>query len=210
MGNWLAEKLPTILQEGEWQQIRLRPERSAADNLFLALSREYPELHLEQTAEGEIEIMAPTGGESGYRNSELNYQVQDWSKEDHSGRVFDSSTGFVLPNGAKRSPDVSWVRRERLAALTAEQKQKFLPLCPDFVVELRSSTDSLTDLEAKMEEYITNGARLGWLIDPDNRRVRVYRPGREPETLDNPATLSGTPELPGFTLDLQEIWEPDI
>ena len=121
------------------------------------------------------------------------------------GVGFDSSTGFRLPNGADRSPDVSWVRRERWESLTPQQRKGFLPLCPDFVVELRSESDSLTKLQAKMGEYIDNGAKLGWLIDPQNRRVEIYRPGRDVEVLENPTNLSGEDVLPGFILNLRRV-----
>jgi Uma2 family endonuclease len=210
MGEWLADTLPKILEQADPARIRLRPVRPLSDTFFAGLNCGSPGLRVGQMADGELEIMPPVGGVVGYCNSELASQVSEWAKHNGTGCGFGSSTGFALRNGAIRSPDVSWVRRERLAALTAAQKKKFLPLCPDFVVERSSTTDSLTDLETKMAEYIENGAVLGWLIDPENRRVRVYRPGQVMETLDNPVTLSGDPELTGFTLDLMEIWEPDL
>lgn len=131
-----------------------------------------------------------------------------WTLQDGTGVAFDSNGGFILPNGAMRSPDASWVKRERLANLTAEQKQRFLPLCPDFVIELRSPSDPLAPVEAKMREYIENGARLGWLIDPEERKVRVYKPGEPVKVLDSPGSLSGELVLSGFVLDLKPIWEP--
>jgi Uma2 family endonuclease len=154
--------------------------------------------------------MPPTGGETSNRNAELTYQVQAWTRRDQAGVAFDSSGGFKLPNGATRSPDAAWVRRSRLAGLTREQKQKFLPLCPDFVIELRSPTDNLQAVLDKMQEYLDNGAQLGWLLDPLTRRVHVYLPQRPPEILDAPNTLSADPLLPGFVLDLRKIWEPDL
>lgn len=129
-----------------------------------------------------------------------------WLEQDGTGTGFDSSTGFVLPNGAERSPDLAWVRLERWDALTREQREKFPPLCPDFVLGLRSPSDDLAELLAKMDEYIENGASLGWLIDPQTRRVHVYRPGREPEVLDDPVRVSGDPTLPGFVIELDKIW----
>jgi Uma2 family endonuclease len=135
-------------------------------------------------------------------------QVGTWANAEGSGVAFDSSTGFELPNGATRSPDVAWVRRTRLAALTAEQKERFLPLCPDFVIELLTPSDSIQMTQEKMGEYIANGVELGWLIDPAQRRVSVYRPGAAAETLDNPSRLSGDPVLPGFVLDLAAVWDP--
>jgi Uma2 family endonuclease len=166
------------------------------------------ELRIERTAKGDVLIMSPTGGESGARNAELVMQLRQWAKANATGVAFDSSTGFTLPNGAIRSPDAAWVRRSRLLRLTAEQKEKFLPLCPDVVVELLSPTDHLPTVREKMEEYIANGAQLGWLIDPTDRHVEVYRPGAAGEHLDHAATLSGEPVLVGFELDLAEIWEP--
>ncbi len=131
-----------------------------------------------------------------------------WARRDGAGVIFDSSAGFLLPNGAMRAPDAAWVLRSRLEPLSAEAKERFIPLTPDFVVELRSPSDRLADLERKLEEYRSQGARLGWLIDPQERRIHVYRPGRPPEVLDDPAEVSGAPELPGFLLDLEPIWAP--
>jgi Uma2 family endonuclease len=179
-----------------------------ADDAFFDLCRRNAELRIEQTAEGDLIIMPPAGGETGYRNAEIIAQLGNWAKRDGAGVAFDSSTGFLLPNGAKRSPDAAWVTRSRLATLTPAQKQQFLPLCPDFVAELRSPTDRLPDLQAKMAEYQANGARLGWLIDPAERTVHVYRPAVAVEILAAPGRITADPELPGFVLELQEIWEP--
>ena len=154
--------------------------------------------------------MAPTGGETGNRNSEINRQLGNWTKQDGTGAAFDSSAGFKLPNGADRSPDAAWISRQRLAHLTPEQKKKFIPLCPDFVVELLSPADSLTPTQAKMIEYIENGTRLGWLIHAEAMRVYVYRPGVPVHELNNVTQVSADPELSGFTLDLRDIWEPNI
>ena len=140
------------------------------------------------------------------RIAELTTQLRIWSKLGGRGISFDSSTGFRLPNGAVRSPDASWVDRIRLDSLSIEERKKFLPLCPDFVVELRSATDSLSMLQEKMQEYLENGVHLGWLIDAEQRRVYIYRPALEVEVLDNPASLNGDPVLTGFVLDLNEIW----
>jgi Uma2 family endonuclease len=175
------------------------------DEQFFQLCQNNRDLQFERTASGELLIMPPTGGETGNRNIELSYQLQSWSRQNNLGKAFDSSTGFKLPNGADRSPDASWVRRERWEALTPEQREKFLPLCPDFAIELRSPSDSLKKIQEKMQEYIENGARLGWLIDRKNRRVEIYRPGRDVETIENPVTLSGEDVLPGFVLDLTAI-----
>jgi Uma2 family endonuclease len=173
---------------------------------FMHLCQENRDLRFELTAQKELVIMAPTGSESGWRSGEVFLSLGLWAKKDGTGLSFDSSTGFTLPNGAIRSPDASWVRRERWDALTHDQRKKFAPLCPDFVVELRSPTDSLSDLHDKMQEYIDNGARLGWLIDPIGKRAYVYRPGQAVEVLDDPATLSGDPVLPGFVLPVRELW----
>jgi len=172
---------------------------------FCQLNREW---RIERSAEGDLEVMVPTGGETSNRNSHLNYQLTGWTLRDGMGVAFDSNGGFILPNGAMRSPDASWVERERLANLTAEQKQRFLPLCPDFVIELRSPSDPLSTIEAKMREYIENGARLGWLLDPEERKAHIYRPDEQTRTLDKPEKISGDPILPSFVLELKPIWEP--
>lgn len=190
--------------------VHLRPAVELTDEQFFDLCQINRDLRLERTAEGDLIVMPPTGGETGNRNADITRQVGNWTKTDGRGAAFDSSTGFKLPNGAERSPDAAWVLRTRLAELTPEQKQKFLPLAPDFVIELKSPTDTLEDVQAKMDEYIENGVRLGWLINPETRQVHVYRPGKAVEVLDNPFEISGDPELSGFILDLRGIWEPNI
>jgi Uma2 family endonuclease len=178
-----------------------------SDEEFDELCRLNPELQIERTAEGELVIMAPTGGKSGRQNFKLIGAFAVWAERDGTGQSFDSSTLFTLPNGAKRSPDLSWIRNERWEALSLDQQEGFPPLCPDFVVELRSKTDRLGTLLAKMSEYIANGAQLGWLIDPLERKVHVYRPGSAPETLDNPEQVSGEPFFPDFVLDVRSLWD---
>lgn len=163
-------------------------------------------LRLELTSTGELIIMPPTGSQTGVRNANVTFQLASWAKKDGSGVCFDSSTGFALPNNARRSPDASWVRREKWDCLTDKQKEGFAPFCPDFVVELSSPTDHLTQLRDKMLEYMENGALLGWLIDPFKRQVYVYRPNEEPIILDNPEIVSGDPLLPGFNLNVIELW----
>ena len=188
--------------------LHLGPIVHMTEEQFFQFCRINDEWRIERTAEGDLEIMPPTGWETSNRNSEINMQLRSWAKRNGAGVASDSSGGFVLPNGATRSPDAAWVRRERLADLTAEQKQRFLPLCPDFVVELRSPSDPSAVTEAKMREYLENGARLGWLIDPEGRRVYVYEPGKEVRVVENPDEVSGDPVLPGFVLDLRPIWAP--
>jgi Uma2 family endonuclease len=182
------------------QRTRLTPEQ------FALLCQENCDLRFELTAQQELIIMPPTGSETGRRNSKLAVRVGTWAEVDGTGVAFDSSAGFTLPNGAIRSPDASWVRRERWDALTKEQRIGFAPLCPDFVVELRSPSDRLSDLHDKMQEYIDNGARLGWLIDLIDKRAYIYRPGQPVESLDDPATLNGDPVLPGFILSVRELY----
>lgn len=176
------------------------------DEQFARLCQENPELRLELTAQHELVIMPPTGSKTGWRNSKLTYYLVAWAETDGTGLVFDSSTGFRLPNGAKRSPDVSWLRRVRWEALTEAQQNGFAPLCPDFVVELRSQQDRLATLQEKMQEYLATGAQLGWLIDPLEKRVHIYRPKQAVEIQDDPAALDGEVVLPGFVLDVRELW----
>ncbi len=176
------------------------------DEQFYQLCSSYPDIIFERNATGELIIMPPVGGESGNRNGRVNQQLFNWSDIDNTGIAFDSSTGFKLPNGAERSPDASWVKLERWNALTPEQQTRFLPLAPDFVIELLSPSDSLKVTQKKMEEYKSNGVRLGWLINRKLRQVEIYRIGREVEVLDNPSNLPGEDILPGFILNLDVIW----
>lgn len=175
---------------------------------FAAISAANRDLRLERTALGELIVNPPTGWETGERNCSISGELYLWWRNaGEPGKVFDSSTGFILPSGATRAPDASWVSRERWQALTPEQRGTFANICPDFVVELRSFSDSLKSLQAKMREYIDNGALLGWLIDPQQRRVEIYRPGKDVEVLENPAELSGEAVLPGFVLNLRRVWD---
>jgi Uma2 family endonuclease len=174
---------------------------------FFRLCGDNPELRLELTAQKEIIVMSPTNSKTGMRNAEINRQLGNWAKKDDRGVFFDSNTGFVLPNGANRSPDASWILRPRWDALTPQQQSLFAPICPDFVIELWSPSDILKEIQFKLDEYVANGAILGFLIYPPNQCVYVYRPKQPPQRLDNPQFVSGDPELPGFTLDLTEIWE---
>lgn len=176
------------------------------EDQFLRLCADNGNLRMELTAKGELIIMPPAGATTSGRNSDLNAQLHIWSRQDGTGKTFDSSCGFTLPNGAVLSPDASWILLSRWEALTETQRDRFAPIAPDFVIELRSPSDRLTILQAKMVEYIDNGVRLGWLIDPQNKRVYVYRQDHTVETMEEPDTVSGDPLLPGFVLEMQRIW----
>ena len=186
--------------------LNLNPIIKLTDEQFFQLCQENENIRLERTAKGELIIMSPAGGEASNRNAGLTAQTWIWNEQNKLGKVFDSSTGFKLPNGANRAPDASWVILERWNALTSEQKKKFPPICPDFVVELMSPSDSLKETQDKMKEYRDNGARLGWLLNRKSRQVEIYRQGAEVELLSSPATLSGEDVLPGFVLSLESIW----
>lgn len=201
----------TLVHDGSQPLVlHTHPVFEMSDELFYDFCQTNREWRIERTAAGDILIMPPSGWETGTYNARINAFLTMWALSDGTGVASDSSTGFDLPNGATRSPDAAWVKQSRLATLTPEQKKRFLPLCPDFVIELRSPSDHLKTLQDKLQEYLANGAQLGWLFDIPNRRVYVYRPGAAVECLENPATLSGDPELPGFVLDLAKIWESDF
>ena len=183
--------------------LHLRPAIELSDEQLFEFCQLNEDLRIERTAEGDLEIMPPAGWESSRHNLGIAAQLWTWALRDGTGEATDSSGGFTLPNGAMRAPDAAWVQKSRLHGLTVRQKEGFLPLCPDFVIEVRSPSDRLRAAQAKMREYIEQGAALGWLIDGPNRRVYIYRPNAEVKRLDNPSTLSGAPELPGFVLDLK-------
>jgi Uma2 family endonuclease len=176
------------------------------DEKFYQLCRHNPELNLEQNGKGELIIMSPTGGETGKNNAELIVDFGIWNRQKKLGYIFDSSTCFKLPKGGNRSPDVAYIQKERWDKLTQEEKIKFPPIAPDFVLELMSKTDSLKTLQEKMEEYMDNGVKLGWLINQDKKEVEIYHQDQEKEVLVNPQTLSGEDVLPDFILDLSIIW----
>ena len=180
--------------------------QSVTPEQFERLCQEYSDLRLELTSTGELIVMPGTGFKTGVRNANLTRQLGTWAKQDGSGVCCDSSTIFALPNEARRSPDASWVKRDRLDNLSERQQEGFAPICPDFVVELRSHSDSLRTLHSKMLEYLANGASLGWLIDPFKRRVYVYSPDEELVILENPEVVNGEPLLPGFKLKMDELW----
>ncbi len=187
--------------------LKLHPVIDLTEEQFAVFCEQNRELRIERTGTGELELMSPTKGYTGNQNAEIVRQLGNWTRRDRTGTFFDSSAGFTLPNGAMRSPDASWILKTRLAELTPEDENRFMPICPDFVVELRSATDRLRILQNKMDEYVENGAGLGLLIDPLEKRVYVYRPGARVQVHDNPETISADPELPGFILNMNDIWE---
>lgn len=176
------------------------------EKAFYDLCRANPNVKFERMAGGELIVMSPTGGETGNQNFELYIDLGVWNRQTRLGKAFDSSTCFRLPNGANRSPDAAWVRLDRWQALTPEQRRRFPPIAPDFVLELRSSTDDLETLQEKMQEYLDNGVLLGWLINPQDRQVEIYRLGQDVEVLESPEHLSGEDVLPGFVLDLSPVF----
>ena len=186
--------------------IKVPPSTVLTENQFYDLCRANPDIKIERTAAGELLFMPPTGGETGNRNIEIAADFVLWNRQAQLGMLFDSSTCFKLPNGADRSPDVAWVQRDRWEALPLAAREKFPPLAPDFVLELMSPSDDLTTAQAKMVEYGESGVQLGWLIDRQQRRVWIYGAAAAPQLLDEPATLSGEPVLPGFTLDTSIVW----
>ncbi|NET35670.1 MAG: Uma2 family endonuclease [Cyanothece sp. SIO1E1] len=185
--------------------VNLSPPFELTDDTFFQLCQNNPDVKFERTANGELVVMSPVGGEGGKREADLTFELVGWNRQSDLGIVFSSSAGFKLPNGADRSPDAAWVKQERWDALTPEQRRTFPPIAPDFVIELRSETDDLETLRAKMREYMASGVRLGWLINPKGRQVEIYRPGQPVEILDAPNSLSGEDVLPGFLLDLSRI-----
>jgi Uma2 family endonuclease len=195
----LPTGLPTML--------RFRPLYDMTPEEFYEFCRQNPDMRAELTAQGEVVFMSPSGGASGARNLLVAGALWQWA-EKSDGVAFDSSAGFILPNNAIRSPDASWVRRERLAKLSAEDYERFLPICPDFVVEIASPSDRMADLQAKLEEYMANGAQLGWLIDPPTRSITVYRPDETPQLLTAADSITADPVLPGFSLELRPVWQP--
>lgn len=186
--------------------ISLEPVIHITDEQFYQLCRANPDVKFERNAAGDLIIMAPTGGETGSYNSEINADFVIWNRQTKLGKVFDSSTCFKLPKGGDRSPDVAWVALERWNSLSREQQRKFPPIAPDFVLELLSPTDSLEKTQAKMQEYINSGVRLGWLIDRDNRYVEIYRINQPVEVLRNPERLLGEDVLPEFVLNMDLVW----
>ena len=192
------EILPMVLQ--------MQPNIIMTDDNFYDFCQLNRDFRIERNQIGDLLIMSPTGSETEERNFDLIVQLGVWTKQNRTGVGFGSSGGFTLPNGAVRSPDAAWINRAKWEAIPAEQRKKFAPICPEFIIELRSETDNLKILQEKMQEYIDNGTQLGWLIDRKQRKVFIYRPNCAVEELDNPQTLTGENLLPGFVLDLSQIW----
>jgi Uma2 family endonuclease len=193
-----TEVMPTVLQ--------LHPVIKMTDDQLYEFCQINKDIRIERNATGGIVIMSPTGSETDQRNFDIITQLGIWTKQNGTGVGFGSSAGFTLPNGALRSPDAAWIKKTRWEAILPEQRKKFAPICPEFVIELRSESDSLKTLKSKMDEYIENGTLLGWLIDRVNRKVYIYRPNTMVKELNNPSTLSGEEILPGFVLDLSTVW----
>ncbi len=189
-------------------KLTMEPAVTLTQDQFFELCQQNRDMRLERTAKGEIVIMPPAGGDSSFQNSSITYQIRAWFNQHRTGRVYDSSGGFILPNGATLSPDGAWITQEQFAPLTEKERKGFAPVAPCFIVELMSPSDRLKAAQAKMEEFRDNGVKLGWLIDPFKFQVHVYRPGQPVEVHDKPATLSGEPELPGFTMDFADVWNP--
>ena len=187
--------------------IRIQVERRLNDDEFWDFCAQNPGLRIEREASGDLLIMPPAGAETGFRNSDLIAQLTTWAKQDGRGRVFDSNTEYILPDGAALSPDASWVAAERLDKFSKRQKKRFLPLCPDFLVELTSPTDRLPRVKTKMEQWMSNGARLGWLIDADRQTIYIYRPAQQPEPLTGVDYVLGEGPVEGFRLELSAIWQ---
>jgi Uma2 family endonuclease len=186
--------------------INLNSISNLSRSQFRQIANDNPDMKLERNKQGNLIVMAPTGGETGNFNADLNGQLYVWNRTSQSGKIFDSSTGFELPEGGDRSPDVAWITLEKWEALTPEQRRGFLPLCPDFAVELMSRSDSWIQTQAKMVEYMESGCRLAWLLDPKGKRAAIYRVGKPPELLMAPDSLSGEDVLPGFVLDTRFLW----
>lgn len=190
--------------------VQLTTHHTMSRGEYLAFVAAHPDLRIERTAKGDVIIMPPVHARSGYECGDVVRQLGNWAIANGQGIAFDSSAGFDLPNGANRAPDAAWVLQSRLEALTPEELNEYPPLCPDFVVEVRSKSDRLSAVHEKMAEYVENGAKLGFLIDPIEKRFFIYRPGHPVEALVEPASVNADPELPGFTLDLTRIWNPPV
>ena len=198
--------MPLLIEDAFLPAILTAPPMT--DEAFAQFCAEHPDLNFEMTAKGELIVLPPTYSITGARNTKILLQLGIWAESDRRGVVNDSSAGFVLPNGARRSPDASWTPKTEIQKLSEKNREGFWHLCPAFVIELRSKTDRLPVLREKMREYIANGAELGWLIDPETRTLEIYRPNREPETIENADSVSADAPVRGFTLDLRHVREP--
>jgi Uma2 family endonuclease len=187
--------------------LRFRPETPMSDDELMRFCAANDALRVERDANGEILVMTPAGGRTGKKNSDLIIDLGIWARADGRGFVFESNTGFTLPDGSMRSPDAAWIERTRWDALSEEDQERYSPICPDFIIELRSQSDSLPELEEKMEQWIANGAKLAWLIDPERQVVAVYRPGDQPEVHHHPTSVQGSGPVAGFELVMDRIWE---
>ncbi|MCY4578606.1 MAG: Uma2 family endonuclease [Chloroflexi bacterium] len=203
----LAERMERVLPNVLPLNLRLDPIIELTEDQFVHFCEMNEIVRIERSADGLLELSPLLVGDGGARTIQVIMALGMWERTDETG-VAVTNAGFILPNTAMRAPTAAWVTKSRLARLTIEDKRGFFPLCPDFVIEMRWITDGLTVLQAKIEEYMANGARLGWLLDPLQRQAHIYRPNAEPEILDNPESISADPELPGFTLNLNPIWEP--
>jgi Uma2 family endonuclease len=186
--------------------VRIRPEHPMTDEELMRFCARNEPLRVERDANGELIVMSPSGGGTSRTNSELNFQLAAWARETNSGATFDSNAGFKLPDGSMRSPDAAWIAWPRWNALTEKQKEEFSPICPEFVIELRSPSDRLTELQAKMQMWVANGARVAWLVDPERKTVEVYRPGREAEVIEGGSAVEGDGPVAGFVLELGRVW----
>lgn len=186
--------------------VRLRFERPLTDDELMAFCAQNDELRIERSKNGELIVMTPTGSGTGWRNAELNYQLSRWARETNLGLTFDSNTGFTLPDGSMMSPDAAWIAWPRWNALSQADQERFSPICPDFVIELRSPSDSLTDLQDKMRDWVANGAELAWLVDPSRKTVEIYRPGKAMEEQVGQSAVWGEGSVGGFVLELGKVW----
>ena len=203
----MIQNVERVLQNVLPLTLRLDHVITMTDEQFGEFCETNEIVRIERTADGALELNPLLVGLGGAKVGDIIASLGMWTRADESGCAY-TNAGFILPNGAMRAPTAGWISKSRLVALTADERKGFYPLCPDFVIEMRWYTDKLSVLQAKMEEYMANGTKLGWLLDPSTRQARIYRPGAPPEIIDNPASLSADPELPGFTLDLTPIWEP--
>ena len=204
--GWEYNGTMPLMLEDNWLPATLSPPRMT-DEEFLAFCAEHPDLNFETTASGDLIVMPQTFTKTGIRNQEISGQLWAWSRNDGRGTAADSSTGYVLPNGARRSPDASWMPEQRIRDLDKDARERFYRLCPDFVIELRSESDRLPTLREKMRDWVANGAQVAWLIDPTRRAVEIFRPGRESEVRENAATVEGEGPVAGFVLDLLPVWK---